>query len=92
MFSAAPYRDFPFQRLFFNRVGQRFHIQPLARRDAVLRLIAMTRGFYRHNQAADLEAYLSFFSELAARRACYDLELSPDLSTLTQLVLFLQTP
>lgn len=90
-FRAAPYVDFPFANIFFNHIGQRFRIQNISRQEAVLRLIYMTRSFYRHNHLNDLDTYLAFFSDLVVGRECYDLELSPDLTTLDQLVKFLQS-
>lgn len=91
LFSAAPYRDFPIHRVFFNRLGETFSIQPLSRRDAQLQLMYMTRSFFRHSDPDDLARYLDFFGALVRERECYALELSPDLSTLGQLVDFLRT-
>jgi hypothetical protein len=89
-FRAAPYIDHLFGPVFFIRVGQRFHIQAITQRDAALRFIYMTRSFYRHNDVEDLDAYLSFFGDLVADHPCHDLELSPDLTALDQLVQFLK--
>jgi hypothetical protein len=85
-FRAAPYVDYPFHRVFFNHVGARFEARPIARRDAVLRFIYMTRSFFRHDDESDLERYLAFFGDLVEGRECFDLELSPDLAALDQLV------
>lgn len=83
---AAPYVDFPIGRIFFNRIGDRIAISPLPRSAALLRLIEMTRGFYRHNAAGDLDGYLAFFADLVRDRACYDLGLSRDLGELARVV------
>ncbi len=89
-FEARPFEDFPFRRIFFNRIGERFAITPVSAREAVLRLFHMTRSFYRHNDPGDLDAYLEFFGDLVAGREHYALELSPDLRDLEQLVAFLR--
>ncbi len=88
-FPAEPYRDRPFHRLFFNRVGSRFRIEAISRQAAMLRLIYMTRSFFRHDDEGDLASYLSFFGDLVLGRQCYDLELAPDLAALDELVAFL---
>lgn len=89
LFSCAPFTDFPFDSLFFNHVGERFVIRDMSRRDAVLRLFYMTRGFLRINDPADLPRYLDYFSRLVEGRRCFDLELSHDLRDLDRLVTFL---
>lgn len=88
-FASAPFTDFPFERVFFNHIGRQFKIKPMSRQAAVLKLMYMTRSFFRQNDEADLAGYLDFFSDLAGGREFYDLELSPDLADLDRLVAFL---
>ena len=85
-FSCRPYVDFGIDSIFFNHVGERFEARPISRQDAMLRLLYMTRSFFRYSGTADLEAYLDFFAQLVERPDCFDLELSPDLADLDGLV------
>lgn len=89
-FRAAPFRDFTFQRIFFNRLGARFHLAPMSRQAAQLQWMYMTRSFFRPDDKNDLARYLDFWDGVVRDRACYALELSPDLTTLEQLVVFLR--
>jgi hypothetical protein len=89
MFAAMPYVDFPFTRLFFNEIGDQFEILPMPRKDAVLRMVFMTRSFFRHNHDSDLDRYLQLCTELVGGRECYQLRLSRDLGDLDRLVEFL---
>lgn len=88
-FACRPYVDVPFHRIFFNRIGETFRIEPINGRDAMLRLLYMTRSFFRFSDAGDLDRYLDYFADLVAGRACYELELAPDLGELDRLVEFL---
>jgi hypothetical protein len=88
-FRSAPYRDFPFQRIFFNHVGESLRARPISRQDAVLRLFTMTRSF-RSGAAEDVGPYLDYLAQLVEGRDVYDLELSPDLACLDDLVRLLR--
>jgi hypothetical protein len=85
-FKSAPYRDVQFHRIFFNRVGEQLRLTPIPRQDATLRLIYMTRSFFRATAKDDLDQYLDYFSQLVEGRELFDLELSPDLTRLDELV------
>ncbi len=88
-FHSAPYEEFPFQRIFFNHVGETLLLEPISSRDAVLRLFTMTRSF-RSDAAADVERYLDYLTQVVEGRELYDLELSPDLGRLDDLVRLLR--
>jgi hypothetical protein len=83
---AEPYRDRPVHRILFNRVGRELRLRPLTRPDALRRLVHMTRGFFRPSGAADLRRHLALLSALTAGPALHELELSPDLRRLDDLV------
>lgn len=85
-FTSAPYRDFPFQRLFFCHVGGRFRARPLSQQEALLRLLNTTRDFFRAGTPAEMEGWLGYLAQLVADRELFDLELSPDLHRLDDLV------
>lgn len=89
-FASRPYVDVPFHRIFFNRVGEAFRLETISGRDAMLRLLFMTRSFFRFSDAGDLDRYLAYFADLVAGRECFDLELAPDLRELDRLVEFLE--
>jgi hypothetical protein len=84
-FRCAPYRDFPFQRIFFNHVGETLRARPITRQEAMLRLFTMTRSF-RSGAPEDLQRYLDYLAQLVEGREVFDLELSPDLDRLDDLV------
>ncbi len=88
-FASRPYVNFPFHRIFFNHVGTHFSLSEITEQDAMLRLLRMTRSFFRFSEAADLERYLDYFAALVVRRECFDLQLAPDLDQLDRLVDFL---
>ncbi|MEM7114741.1 MAG: hypothetical protein AAF614_20055 [Chloroflexota bacterium] len=88
-FTADPYTDYPFQNIFFNHLGEQFQIQPISRQETILRLLYMTRSFFRYSETADLSHYLNFFSDLVMERNCFNLELSPNLKDLDKLIVFL---
>jgi hypothetical protein len=88
-FSAAPHVDFPIDRIFFNRVGQRFAIERLSRHEALLELIRETKTSLRFGGAEDYRSYLGYLRALAETTPAFRLELSPDLSDLERLGAFL---
>ena len=83
--ACAPYRDFPFQRIFFNHVGETLRARPISRQEAILRLFTMTRSF-RSGAPEDIQRYLDYLAQLVEGRDVFDLELSPDLDRLDDLV------
>lgn len=89
-FRAAPFRDFSFQRIFFNQLGSQYKLARLSRQSAQLQCMFMTRSFFRPDDQDDLARYLDFWDGVVRDRECYALELSPDLTTLRQLVAFLR--
>jgi hypothetical protein len=89
--TAIPYEDRPAARICFPRVGERFENRPITGRAAVTRIldaIAPAHGFAGPADRWDLVAIVSAF---VAAADCYDVELSPNLADLRQLVLFAQS-
>ena len=88
-FACRPYVDHGFESIFFNHVGTTFRIREMPRQEAMLGLFYMTKSFFRASRPADYDRYLDYFAALVQGRSCYELELSPDLGDLAQLVRFL---
>ena len=89
-FRAVPFQDYPFHRIFFNQLGAHYSLAPISRQAAQLRLMFMTRSFFRPDTAGAMARYLDFWGGVVRGRACFALELSPDLTMLDELVRFLQ--
>jgi hypothetical protein len=85
-FAARPHEEHVVDRLFFPRVGPRFAIRPARRQAALLRLVEDTSRILRFHDR------LTALADLVALVPCYDLELSPRLGDLDQLVHFLELP
>jgi hypothetical protein len=88
-FSAAPHVDFPIDRVFFNRVGERFAIERLSRQETLLELIRETKASLRFAGAEDYRSYLAYLRAFAETTPAFRLELSPELSDLERLGAFL---
>lgn len=88
-FACRPYVDHDFDSVFFNHVGTTFRIREMPRQEAMLGLFYMTKSFFRASRPEDYDRYLDYFAALVRGRTCHELELSPDLGDLAQLVRFL---
>lgn len=88
-FRAAPFQDFTFHRIFFNRLGTQYQLSRLTRQAAQLQCMYMTRSFFRPDDENDFARYLEFWGGVVRACECYALELSPDLNTLPRFVAFL---
>lgn len=88
-FACRPYVDHAFDSVFFNHVGTTFRIREMPRQEAMLGLFYMTKSFFRASRPEDYDRYLDYFAALVRGRTCHELELSPDLGDLAQLVRFL---
>ena len=89
-FDCIPYQDFSFNSVFFVHRDNKFQLKKISQAEAVLKLIYMTKGFFRFNQVKDLDNYLKYFSQLAKKVKFFDLKLSADLKELDKLVEFLE--
>lgn len=85
-FSSKPYIEYKPKRLFLNHVGQTFSVQPLNKKEALLKMVDRTANMYRFADQNDYASFFGFLAEFVNNIDCYSLELSPDLS---QLPLFL---
>jgi hypothetical protein len=89
-FKSVPYRDFPFHRILFCHVGDRFRARSISRQEALLRLLDATKDLFRAGVPADLEGCLRYLVGLVEHRELIDLELSPDLNRLDELIRLLR--
>lgn len=84
-----PYLETEIGSLFFSKVGDRFEIRPLAKEEAVARMLEPLVGRHRFSDRQELEQFLEFFSNLVESCAVWDLSLSQDLGDLPRLAEFL---
>jgi hypothetical protein len=83
---AIPYEDRPAGRLYFPAVGRRFGVRPIPPRAAVVRILGTIVPAHRFVDAADRLDLIRLVTDFVEPLACADLELSPDLADLGQLV------
>jgi hypothetical protein len=62
----------------------------MTRQKAVVKLIEMTRQFFRFDRPLKYDEYIGYFYQLAKRAKVFDLELSADVNELDKLVNFLK--
>jgi hypothetical protein len=89
-FDCALYREFPVDFIFFIHVGKSFQLKEMTRQKAVVKLIEMTRQFFRFDRPLKYDEYIGYFYQLAKRAKVFDLELSADVNELDKLVNFLK--
>jgi hypothetical protein len=85
-FSSRPYEDFHAHALHFPRVGSRLALHPLKPQEALLRLLKYTSHMQRFASPADQARFLDFLNGFVATVTTHEVELSPDLGELDQLV------
>jgi len=83
---AIPYCDRVVSRLYFPRVGDRFGVTPVGRREALVRILDAVSPAHGFAGPADRIELLRLVSDLVAPVECFDLELSPDLADLERVV------
>lgn len=88
---AIPYQDRQAARLYFPRVARRFGVRPVARRDAVVRLLDAVAAAHRFAGPLDRWDLLRLVTDFVSDLECVDLELSPDLADLDRLVDLVQS-
>jgi hypothetical protein len=83
---SIPYEDRPAGRLYFPVVGERFLVRPIPTRAAVVRILSMITPAHRFVDAADRLDLIRLVTDFVEPLTCADLELSPDLADIGQLV------
>ncbi len=91
-FSSMPYRDYPAERIFFNRVGARFRITNLSKGEALINLLRETKAWHRFAGAEDHRRHLSFLRTCVEALPAFRLELSLELGEMEKLAAFLGAP
>lgn len=90
LFSSEPYTDTRADIIFFAGAGANFSIRPLPRQIALLRLMESVGKLQRFVDAEDRSRFLAMLSDFVQSVRAYDLQLSPNLDDLRQLVPFLR--
>lgn len=89
-FKSAPYIDRKPDLLFLSRVGERFAVNELSKKNALLGLMAVTGEMLRFSNGRDYESFVDSLSEFVGAVPTYSLELSPDLTQLPLLAEWLK--
>ena len=83
---ASPCVDVVPTELLFCHVGDRFEIRPLARREAVRRIVHSVQSLHRFAGPDDQTEFLGLVAAFAQSVDVFELQLSPDLAELDRLV------
>lgn len=89
--ACRPYEEVEVNSLFFPEVGREFAVRPLAKEEAVARLLAPLTERHRFVSEADEEEFLGVFCRLVESSPTWELTLSPDLRELSRLADFLRS-
>jgi hypothetical protein len=84
--SAIPHRDRRASRIYFPRVGERFGVAPVGRREALVRILDAVSPAHGFDGSADRMDFVRLITELVTSIDCFDLELSSDLDELAHVV------
>ena len=83
---ASPGVDEVPSELVFPRVGDRFEIRPLPRREAVRRVVQSVQSFHRFAGPEDQADFLGLVTAFVQSVDVFELQLSPDLAELDRLI------
>jgi hypothetical protein len=85
VFASLPYVDARPQRLYFNRIGTRFAVRPLSRKQSLVTLVEHTKEMQRFGDRDGYARFLAFLADFSATVPAFDLELADDLTDLARL-------
>jgi hypothetical protein len=85
LFASMPYVDWRPERLFFNRIGTRYGVRPLSRKQSLVTLVENTKEMQRFSDRDSYARFLAFLGDFSATVPAFELELADDLADLARL-------